>query len=74
MAFDSCKNLHHPGERVPATGIYKVLHQAHRESHDAVLTRSDLFPICQHCGSEVRFELIRRVDERADVEGGELPE
>lgn len=73
MAFDSCKKLYHPGEQVPATGIYKVLHQAHRESHEAVLTRSDLFPTCQHCGSEVRFELIHHVDESTGVEGGQLP-
>jgi hypothetical protein len=63
MAFDSCRKLHQPGEQVPITGIYKVLHQAHRQAHDVVLRELDTFPPCQHCGAEVRFELIHSVDE-----------
>lgn len=63
MAFDSSKKLHQPGEQVPKTGIYKVLHQAHRKEHDVVLRKLDTFPSCQHCGAEVRFELVQSVDE-----------
>jgi hypothetical protein len=63
MAFDSSKKLHQPGEQVPTTGIYKVLHQAHREPHDVVLRKLDTFPSCQQCGAGVRFQLVQGVDE-----------
>ena len=63
MAFDSSKRLHRPGEQVPTTGIYRVLHQAHREAHEVVLRMLDTFPSCQHCGADVRFELVQGVDE-----------
>lgn len=63
MAFDSCKKLHQPGEQVLIAGIYKVLHQAHREAHEVVLRKLDTFPSCQHCGAEVRFELVHSVDD-----------
>jgi hypothetical protein len=71
MAFDSSKRLHQPGERVPTTGIYKVLHQGHREAHDVVLRTSDRFPSCQQCGSNVRFELVHAAEEPAGAAGGE---
>jgi hypothetical protein len=66
MAFDSSKRMHRPGERVPTTGIYKVLHHQHREPHDVVLKVSDRFPSCQQCGAHVRFELTHPAAEMAD--------
>lgn len=63
MAFDSCRKLHQPGEQVPTTGIYRVLHQAHRKAHDVMLRKLDTFPPCQHCKAEVRFELVHSVEE-----------
>jgi hypothetical protein len=63
MASDSFKRLHQPGEQVPTTGIYRVLHQAHRPSHEVILVVADIFPACQHCGDRVRFELLRPTDQ-----------
>ncbi len=65
MASDSSKKLHHPGEQVPATGIYKVLHRAHREPHEVVMRAAEVFPSCRSCGVAVRFELVRGADEPA---------
>jgi len=73
MASDSSnKRLHRPGERVPTTGIYKVLHHEHRAAHDVVLRLSDHFPFCQHCGARVRFELVYAAEEPASGIGAEV--
>ena len=49
-----------PGQPVPETGIYEVIHdRAHRTSHEAVMHREDLFPVCDQCDTRVRFKLIR---------------
>lgn len=71
MASDSSKKLHRPGEQVPTTGIYRVLHRAHREPHEVVLRRDEVFPSCHNCGLDVRFELVRAAEEpaRAQTEG-----
>jgi hypothetical protein len=49
-----------PGQPVPETGIYEVIHdRAHRVSHEAVMHREDLFPVCDQCDTRVRFKLVR---------------
>jgi hypothetical protein len=49
-----------PGQPVPETGIYEVIHdRAHRASHEAVMHREDLFPVCDQCDTRVRFRLVR---------------
>ena len=49
-----------PGEPVPETGIYEVVHdRAHRTSHEVVMHGQDLFPACDQCDTRVRFKLIR---------------
>lgn len=49
-----------PGQPVPETGIYEVVHdRGHRESHEAVMHRDDLFPVCDQCDMRVRFKLVR---------------
>jgi hypothetical protein len=49
-----------PGQPVPETGIYEVIHdRAHRASHEAVMHREDLFPLCDQCDTRVRFKLVR---------------
>lgn len=70
MVFDSYKRLHQPGEQVRTPGIYKVLHHEHRQAHNVVLRTSDRFPLCQKCGSHVRFELIHAAEEPAAGTGG----
>jgi hypothetical protein len=49
-----------PGQPVPQTGIYEVIHDRnHRASHEAVMHREDLFPVCDQCDTRVRFKLVR---------------
>ena len=49
-----------PGQPVLESGIYEVIHDKdHREAHEAVMYRSDLFPVCDQCDMKVRFKLIR---------------
>jgi len=49
-----------PGQPVPETGIYEVVHdRGHRESHEAVMHHDDPFPACDPCNLRVRFNLVR---------------
>ncbi len=49
-----------PGEPVPETGIYEVIHdRAHRTAHEVVMHGKDLFPLCDQCDARVRFKLVR---------------
>ena len=47
--------IYRSGQRVPQTGLYRVIHYQHRLPHDAVLTQSDQFPQCNKCGLRVAF-------------------
>ena len=49
-----------PGERVPASGIYDVVHDKldgddHAQPHRARFVAGEVFPPCQGCGQWVRF-------------------
>jgi hypothetical protein len=46
---------------VPNSGVYRVIHDAHRLMHEATLLAGDRFPICRQCNRQVRFELRRFV-------------
>jgi len=49
-----------PGQPVLESGIYEVIHdKGHRQAHEAVMYRDDLFPVCDQCDLRVRFKLIR---------------
>ena len=49
-----------PGEPVPETGIFEVIHdRGHRAAHEVVMHRADFFPACDQCDHRVRFKLIR---------------
>jgi CheY-like chemotaxis protein len=50
------------GQVVPRDGIYRVIHQKHRDSHESVLTRGMRFPNCKTCGDKVRFEPLTAVE------------
>ena len=53
-------NIFLPGQPVLESGIYEVIHdKKHRQAHEAVMYRSDLFPVCDQCELRVRFKLIR---------------
>jgi hypothetical protein len=46
------------GEIAPETGIYLVVHSAHRLPHEVVVIKEQRFPKCQKCGDAVLFELL----------------
>ena len=48
-----------PGQPVLESGIYEVIHDKnHRQAHEAVMHRNDMFPVCDQCELRVRFKLI----------------
>jgi hypothetical protein len=49
-----------PGEKVPHSGIYKVVHdKQHTANHEVTCVYGKTFPPCNHCGKHPRFTLIR---------------
>lgn len=52
--------LHRPGDTVPQSGIYEVIHDMeHRQAHDAVMIMGNQFPTCETCNGRVRFRIVR---------------
>ena len=47
-----------PGDIVPESGIYRVLHSRHRLAHENILWEGETFPSCKQCEEDVRFELV----------------
>jgi len=56
------------GTSVRRTGIYHVTHQAHRPTHQAILQRGDIFPVCRTCGLAVKFEFVQPLTESDEIE------
>jgi len=52
------------GEPITESGIYRVIHEAHRLPHEVTLLKDQVFPRCAKCRNEVKFELVRAVSER----------
>ena len=49
-----------PGQDVPTSGIYKVVHDRyHAQEHEVTCVRGKEFPPCNHCSHGVRFVLVR---------------
>ena len=48
-----------PGEKVPSSGVYRVLHKGHRTEHEATLREGEEFPTCTVCERDVRFRLVQ---------------
>ncbi len=48
-----------PGEKVPSSGVYRVLHKGHRDEHEATLREGEEFPTCTVCEEGVRFHLVQ---------------
>ncbi len=46
------------GEAVPVTGVYRVIHRAHRLPHKVVILKDHHFPRCAKCQQNVLFDLI----------------
>ena len=53
------EQVFHPGEVVPESGVYTVVHDHHRPRHQATIFQGDSFPPCARCGNAVRFALLR---------------
>jgi YjzC-like protein len=63
-----------PGEEVPASGVYTVRHNLHRDNHSATIFKGERFPACARCGTAVRFVLLRRaatIAEESDFQQGQ---
>ena len=56
------KKEYRPGEAAPAAGIYEVLHEGHRDPHQAILLAGEIFPACRTCKDAVRFRIARETD------------
>ena len=52
------------GEPIADSGIYRIIHKAHRLPHEVTLLKDQVFPRCAKCQDEVKFELVRAVSER----------
>ena len=57
MATGPTRNTrgYRPGQLVPISGIYTVVHIGHRADHEVIAIRGEEFPPCRLCGSEVVF-------------------
>lgn len=67
---DSLKKKYRPGELVPESGVYRVIHASHRLMHEATLLGAEKFPICKQCRMAVRFELRRAVKDPTKITSG----
>ena len=53
-------DIYKPGDKVPASGIYKVVHDPrHAEEHEVTAVMGEPFPPCNGCGQHPRFTLVR---------------
>jgi hypothetical protein len=48
-------NAYKPGTMVPISGIYTVVHVAHRPDHQVMAIRGEEFPRCRVCRGDVTF-------------------
>ncbi len=50
--------FHQPGDTVPHSGIYRVIHNHHHPQHEVTCLSGEPFPACHECGRNVRFSLV----------------
>ena len=53
---------------MPETGVYSAIHDGHREAHEVILRKDDIFPSCATCGDKVRFESVTKTKPGDDPE------
>jgi len=53
------RETYRPGERVPESGIYRVIHHAHRLPHDVTIEKDTVLPECARCGGHVSFTYLQ---------------
>ncbi|HLK52573.1 MAG TPA: hypothetical protein VKU42_03910 [Candidatus Angelobacter sp.] len=56
-----------PGKICTQSGVYRVIHLAHRAPHTVVIRKGDLFPRCNGCGEDVRFRLVTPTSETSPL-------
>ena len=67
------QNVYRPGDPVPQSGVYRVVHRDHRSDHEATLLAGGIFPRCSNCGEHVRFHLQRAAEGiRRDADFGNV--
>jgi hypothetical protein len=45
----------------PISGVYLVVHDLHRGSHEALIVRGEVLPACRVCRLDVRFRVVEAV-------------
>ncbi len=73
QSASKAEQVFRPGEVVPESGVYTVVHDGHRERHPATIFQGGRFPQCARCGNAVRFVLSRPaalISEDADFKQG----
>ena len=63
MEDASCGDDLVAGASCGQSGIYQVIHRAHRMPHKVLVRAGDRFPRCKRCGDAVRFRLVKPVSE-----------
>ena len=48
-----------PGEIAPESGVYRVVHHAHRMPHDVSVEKGTAFPSCGRCAERARFVFLQ---------------
>jgi hypothetical protein len=48
-------HVYKPGQMVPISGIYTVVHVVHRSDHEVIAIRGEEFPSCRVCRANVTF-------------------
>jgi hypothetical protein len=56
------------GAIVRRTGVYSVIHRAHRPTHQVVIQQGEVFPVCRTCGVAVEFEFVQPLTESDEIE------
>jgi hypothetical protein len=60
-AMPVSKDEFKPGDKVEASGIYRVTHDLnHTAEHEVTVVFGKRFPPCNQCGHYVRFILVKR--------------
>jgi hypothetical protein len=51
------------GNVIPCSGVYRVTHEAeHAPAHEVMCICEEVFPRCDVCGKDARFELVRAAE------------
>ena len=54
------KTTYKPGDKVEASGIYKVVHDPkHQQEHEDTVVFGKQFPPCNKCGDHPRFKAVK---------------